>query len=74
MSRLEDLEKANLWQPIETAPKDEPYIELFCPLAAEGDPDGRAGIYIGWWLGHRWESDCGELPTVTHWRRLRPGP
>lgn len=76
INEIERLESANTWHPVDTAPKDDPYAELFCPLAAEGDPDPRAGIYIGWWndVAEQWEADCGALQPVTHWRKLRPAP
>jgi hypothetical protein len=70
------------WQPIETAPRDETEILLYCPKHYFG-----GGVYVGWWRGGGdgywvapgqymdWnDSNVGAYSTsATHWMPL-PNP
>ncbi len=67
-----------MWQPIETAPKDETWILLY------GDWNGEPRVNLGFWGGYTdddkdWsDSECASHPLTafgwqpTHWAPFEP--
>jgi hypothetical protein len=57
-----------VWQPIETAPKDGSHIQLYRPEIQ----------FVGYWGGHEWIINAGGLPIMfpppTQWQSLPQPP
>lgn len=66
----EQRKRANGWQPIETAPKDDTTALLW-----------NGGVFLGWWDGTGWQdradhSESGDpaYPEPTHWMPAPASP
>ena len=64
------------WQPIETAPKDETTVLLYCPESWDTN-----GVRVGWWNGGAWYAEEWSSNPLTdfygkptHWHPLPPPP
>lgn len=59
----------NTWQPIETAPKDDEFVLLWCADVSET-------AIVGYWGHRRWEfAHCDSYPfEPTHWMPVPDPP
>jgi hypothetical protein len=70
-AKIEALEKASKWQPIETAPKDK-----YILVADFGEYPDAPDIYVAEWFdfGKYWSTSHGRVHGVSHWQPLPQPP